>query len=85
MDCYSYITLASVTMATFKALFLREIYALTTTDGESIRALRKGGKFYTMNGDGGQPNMDHPIDPKTIQDKVFVKSDIPQMPGEYSV
>jgi hypothetical protein len=49
-------------------------------DGKAIESVRKGGIFYPKN-EHGQPDVDNPIDPGKIQEKVFVKSSIPQAPA----
>ena len=79
VDVFNHITVASVTMATYRALFMTEVYQVTV-DGETFQALRKGGIYYPMNSQG-LPDMDSPIDPALIQDKVFSKSHIPQAPA----
>jgi hypothetical protein len=79
VDVFNHITVASVTMATYRALFMTEVYQVTV-DGETFQALRKGGVYYPMNSQG-LPDTDMPIDPTLIQDKVFSKSHIPQAPA----
>jgi hypothetical protein len=79
VDLFNHITVASVTMAIYRALSMTEVYQVTV-DGETFQAFRKGGIYYPMNSQG-LPDTDRPIDSALIQDKVFLKSHIPQAPA----
>ena len=80
VDVFNCITLASVTMSTFRHLFMTERYELKLTHTDDpVQALRKGSNFYHCNKDG-QPDMNHVIDPTEIESKTFLASPIPQAP-----
>ncbi len=77
IDVFDYI--ASVIMATYKALVMTEEYDVCV-DGESFSVIRKGNKYYRKN-DLGQSDTHNPIDPEKIQEKVLAKSSIPLTPA----
>ena len=75
--CVSFlkITLASVTLAVYKTLFMEEEWT-GIVNGEDVNLIKKNGRFYTLN--GGEKRE---IDEQQIQQKRFVKSPLPHVPA----
>ncbi len=70
------ITLASVTMAVYKSLFLEEQWE-GQIGGEQKDLIKKNGKFYITNERGEKQE----VEEDQIQNKKFIKSPLPQVPA----